>query len=86
MEIQILKKEYKDAIRKDVFLKAEIAAVNKVSTWTVDRWRTDNHPLLTTATNLSIIKTRLKISDNVSLTEPVKSNTKRKVKAHVSEV
>jgi hypothetical protein len=87
MEIQILKKQYKDAIKKDVYLKAQIAAINEVSTWTVDRWRTDDSPLLTTATNLSIIRTRLKVADNVTLTEPVNTGKKRgKVKGHVSVV
>lgn len=87
MEIQILKKQYKEAIKKDVYLKAQIAAINEVSTWTVDRWRTDDSPLLTTATNLSIIRTRLKLADNITLTEPVKPGKKvRKVKEHVSVV
>lgn len=82
MEIQILKQEYKDAIREDVYLKAEIAAINKVSTWTVDRWRTSDHPLLTTATNLSVIRKRLNLSKNTALTEPKQVS----VEQHVSVV
>lgn len=86
MEIQTLKEEYKDAIRKDVFLKAKIAAVNQVSTWTVDRWRTENHPLLTTATNLGIIRRHLKVAQKVCLTEPVDVNAERSEADHVSVV
>lgn len=84
MEIQILKKEYKDAIRKDVFLKAKIAAVNEVSTWTVDRWRTENDRLLTTATNLGIIRRHLKIPMKECLTEAVEVNVENSEADHVS--
>lgn len=69
MEIQVLKKEYKEAIKRNVYLKAEIAAVNRVSTFTVDGWRYSDHLKLTTATNLAIIRKFLKLDPSVELTE-----------------
>jgi hypothetical protein len=75
MEIQILKQEYKNIVRSNPRLKAEIAAANDCSNWTVDRWRIDNSPMLTTATNLAIIKNFLKLNDDVILTDVVEAES-----------
>jgi len=71
MKVQILKQEIKDAILKDRYLKADLATVNDVSFWTLDQWRLKDSPMLTTATNLTIIRKRLSLDKNAVLTEEV---------------
>lgn len=61
MQIQVLKQEIKDAIRKDTWLQAELAAVNKVGYWTIGQWRLKDDPMITTATNLAIIGKHLNL-------------------------
>ena len=69
MEKQVLKPEYEEAIKKNHYLKADLAAANDCSTWTVDKWRKSKDPMLTSATCLAIIRKRLNLSNDIELTE-----------------
>lgn len=56
MTIQILKNEIKVRVRKDDELKLKLAKANDVKVDTVSRWLREDDQILTTATNLGIIK------------------------------
>ncbi len=75
MQILTLKQQYLDAIRKDPILQGALAAANRVSTYTIDKWRRENDDSLTTATSLGIIRERLKLNNSIELTEPQEFNT-----------
>src|SRR5690348_664635 len=68
----IIKIEYKAKIRKDDELLLELATANRkgnrsVRVATVERWLRDDNPILTTVTNLAIIKRRFGIVENDEL-------------------
>lgn len=69
MKVQILSQEIKTLVRRDDDLMLMLAKANKVRVDSVGRWLTNNDDILTTATNLSIIREGLKLADNVILTE-----------------
>lgn len=56
MILQILETELKARVKKDDELKLKIAKANDVKVDTVTRWLREDDVMLTTATNLSIIK------------------------------
>lgn len=59
---QILDSELKAKVRKDDELKLKIAKANQVRVDTVNRWlRDEDDVMLTTATNLAIIKEHFKL-------------------------
>lgn len=66
----ILKAEFKEAIKKDPMLMALIAKANYTTNRAIDEWRRKDEPMLTTATNLAIIRNHLGLGKNVELTEP----------------
>lgn len=53
---QILDTELKATVRKDDELKLKIAQANQVKVDTVNRWLREDDVMLTTATNLAIIR------------------------------
>lgn len=56
MILQILDTELKARVKKDDELKLKIAKANNVKVDTVTRWLREDDVMLTTATNLSIIR------------------------------
>jgi hypothetical protein len=56
---QILDSELNGRVKKDDELKLKIAKANNVKVDTVTRWLREDDVMLTTATNLSIIRTHL---------------------------
>jgi len=58
---QILDTELKAKVRKDDELKLRIAQANQVKVDTVNRWLREDDVMLTTATNLAIIKAYFKL-------------------------
>jgi len=69
MTQQILKGIYKQAIKKDQDLQMAIAKANGVTFRTVDRWLREDNVILTTVTNLELIKKTCGLSDLDTLTE-----------------
>lgn len=70
MTIQVLDSEIKGKVRKDDELKLTLAKTNKVKVDTVNRWLREDDVILTTATNLEIIRAWFDIDEMVSMTEP----------------
>lgn len=70
MTIQKLKSEYLETIRLDDDLKIKIAKANGIKIKTVEDWRRANVQMLTTATNLRIIREHLNLSSDEELTGP----------------
>ena len=58
---QILDTELKAIVRKDDELKLKIAKANQVKVDTVNRWLREDDVMLTTATNLAIIRDHFKL-------------------------
>jgi hypothetical protein len=71
MTIQILDTDIKGLVRKDDDLKLAIAKANTVKVDTVNRWLREDDVILTTATNLDIIRAGLNLSKNKKLTQEV---------------
>jgi hypothetical protein len=69
MTQQILKGEYKHAIKKDQDLQMSIAKANGVTFRTVDRWLREDNVILTTVTNLELIRKSCGLSESEILTE-----------------
>lgn len=67
---QILKGEYKQAIKKDQDLQMAIAKANGVTFRTVDRWLKEDNLILTTVTSLDLIRKSCGLSTDDILTEP----------------
>jgi hypothetical protein len=65
---QILDTELKGRVRKDDELKLKIAQANQVKVDTVNRWLREDDVMLTTATNLAIIKEYFKLSAKFVMT------------------
>lgn len=68
MKVQILRTEYIDRLRTDPELKGKIAAINGGQVSTVDRWIKERHKLLTTATNLELMRSHWGLPATESLT------------------
>jgi len=68
MTQQILKGEYKQAIKKDQDLQMAIAKANGVTFRTVDRWLKEDNVILTTVTNLELIRKSCGLSESEILT------------------
>ena len=75
MEQQILKEEYRRQLKEDDGLKFKLAVANRKKIRTIEGWRRTNDQILTTATNLAIIRKHLRLSSKVNLTEVIKVNT-----------
>lgn len=69
MTLQILDSELKAKVRKDDELKLQIAKANQVKVDTVNRWLREDDVMLTTATNLAIIKTHFKLPAKQAMTQ-----------------
>lgn len=69
MTIQILDIEIKGLVRKDDELKLQIAKANRVKVDTVNRWLREDDVILTTATNLEIIRAYFNYGKNRKLTQ-----------------
>lgn len=66
---QILDSELKAKVRKDDELKLKIAQANQVRVDTVNRWlRDEDDVMLTTATNLAIIRAHFKLPTKFVMT------------------
>lgn len=66
---QILDTELKAKVKKDDELKLKIAKANNVKVDTVTRWLREDDVMLTTATNLAIIRTHFKLPVKQALTQ-----------------
>jgi len=72
---QILKKQYKETIKKDKELQFKISQVhngkngNTVSYRTIERWLNQDSDKLTTATTLKVIREHLSLRESEVLTE-----------------
>lgn len=66
---QIIAAELKGRIRKDDELKLQLAKVNDVKVDTVNRWLREDDVILTTATNLEVIKLHFKLPKGYKMTE-----------------
>lgn len=66
---QIIAAELKGRIRKDDELKLKLAKINEVKVDTVNRWLREDDVILTTATNLEVIKSHFKLSKGYRMTE-----------------
>lgn len=69
MIIQVLDSEIKDQVRKNDKLKLALAEANDVKVDTVTRWLRIDDVILTTATNLEIIRTGLELPKKATMTE-----------------
>lgn len=70
MTIQVLGSDINSQVRKNDELKLKLAKSNKVKVDTVNRWLREDDVILTTTTNLEIIREGLGLESNVVLTEP----------------
>ena len=70
MKKQVLTQATKDAIRNDVYLQADLCHYNDISVITLNRvWLANDHESLVGLNNLQIIRNRLKLPDDATLTE-----------------
>ena len=69
MTQQILDTDLKGRVRKDDELKLKIAKANDVKVDTVNRWLREDEVILTTATNLAIIKSWFELPDDFQMTQ-----------------
>lgn len=74
MTQQILDTELKGKVRKDDELVLKIAKANQVKVDTVKRWLREDDVMLTTATNLAIIREHFKLPAKQVMTQPEPSN------------
>jgi hypothetical protein len=70
MTKQILRAEFKQAIKDKPILCASIAEANGKMNSTVETWLRIDDDRLTTATTLAIIRKHLGLDNNVDMTEP----------------
>jgi hypothetical protein len=68
MTLQIIDPELKARIRKDDELKLKLAKANAVKVDTVNRWLREDDVILTTATNLEIIRAHFGLTKKTRLT------------------
>lgn len=71
--MQILDTDINARVRKDDELKLKLAKANTVRVDTVNRWLREDDVILTTATNLDLIRKHLKIGRAARLTQEVVS-------------
>lgn len=76
---QIIDASLKSRIRKDDDLMLLLAKANGVRVGTVDRWLRINDDILTTATNLEVIRTHFNLPAAFKITRP--SSAKRQIKS-----
>jgi hypothetical protein len=69
MTQQIIAAELKGRIRKDDELKLKLAKVNEVKVDTVNRWLREDDVILTTATNLDIIRDHFKLAKSYKMVQ-----------------
>lgn len=69
MILQILETELKARVKKDDELKLRIAKANDVKVDTVTRWLREDDVMLTTATNLSIIRAHYNLPAKQKMTQ-----------------
>jgi len=68
MTLQIIDTELKARVRKDDDLKLKLAKVNEVKVDTVNRWLREDNVILTTITNLEIIRVHYNLPKKQKLT------------------
>lgn len=66
---QILDTELKGRVKKDDELKLKIAKTNNVKVDTVNRWLREDEVILTTATNLDIIRDHFKLPKSYKMVQ-----------------
>jgi MOSC domain-containing protein YiiM len=66
---QIIATELKGRIRKDDELKLMLAKANEVKVDTVNRWLREDDVILTTATNLDIIRDHFKLPKSFKMVQ-----------------
>jgi hypothetical protein len=66
---QIIAADLKGRIRKDDELKLKLAKINEVKVDTVNRWLREDEVILTTATNLEVIKSHFNLPEGFKMTE-----------------
>jgi len=66
---QIIAAELKSRVRKDDALKLKLAQVNQVKVDTVNRWLREDDVILTTATNLDIIRDHFKLPKSYKMVQ-----------------
>jgi len=69
MKVQILNTDVKVMVRRDDDVKLLLAKTNGIKVGSLDRWLREDSVMLTTATNLQIIKDHFKLNNSVELTE-----------------
>lgn len=69
MKVQILKYEIKVMVRKDDDLKLVLAKANRIKVGSIDRWLREDDVMLTTVTNLDLIRNHFDLDGTVQLTE-----------------
>lgn len=69
MNQQIIAAELKVRIRKDDELKLKLAKANIVKVDTVNKWLREDNVLLTTATNLDIIRDHFKLAKSYKMVQ-----------------
>jgi membrane-bound lytic murein transglycosylase len=69
MKVHILKPEFKEKIRLDDDLVLKIAKANGVRYTSVTRWILDDSKMITTATNIAIVKDHLNLNETEILTQ-----------------
>lgn len=75
MTLQILNSELNSRVRKDDDLKLKLAKANEVKVDTVNRWLREDDVILTTVTNLELIRAHYSLSKKHKMTteaEPAK--------------
>lgn len=68
--IQVLQSDFLQKGRYDDDLKYRLAKANKVKLSTIDRWYRDEDTMLTTATNLEIMRSHFGLPGDSVLVEP----------------
>jgi hypothetical protein len=76
MTLQIIETGLKARVRKDDELKLKLAKANNVKVDTVNRWLREDDVMLTTATNLAIIRDHFKLSKTHRLTQEAEGTQK----------
>lgn len=73
MKVQILKYEIKVMVRKNDDLKLQLAKTNDIKVGSIDRWLREDDVMLTTVTNLQIIRNHFQLDPAMVLTEEKES-------------
>lgn len=69
MNQQIIAAELKARIRKDDELKLKLAKANVVKVDTINKWLREDNVLLTTATNLDIVRDHFKLPKSYKMVQ-----------------